>query len=164
MGHIFKDSLTRLFLGVVLIHTVVFANDREMYLAATGPTPLRFRFETERLDAEKALPPLRMEDPKPVVPSTNAEPIAVEQNAETSAAAAPVEYTLQGATNVQAVESAPISEAPPKLNQMNSVSPQMLLRYFTKGGTNEVLIPYPVEFTPPVPVRSSGSSAQYISD
>ena len=163
MGHLFKNTLTRLFLGVILIHTVVFADDREMYLAATGPTPLRFRLETERLDPEKALPPLRMEDPKPAVPSTNAEPIAVERTAETPATAAPVEYTLQGATNVQEIESPPMSEAP-KLNQMNSVSPQMLLRYFTKGGTNEVLIPYPVEFTPPVPVRSSGSSAQYISD
>jgi hypothetical protein len=44
------------------------------------------------------------------------------------------------------------------------ITPQMLIRYFNQG-TNEVIVPASVEFTPPVPKSAAGgSSATYISN
>jgi hypothetical protein len=44
------------------------------------------------------------------------------------------------------------------------ITPQMLIRYFNQG-TNEVIVPASVEFTPPTPkTAAGGSSATYISN
>ena len=150
----------------LLVGTGMFAADRDMYLAAAGPTPLRFRWDLPQLDPARLLPPLQMSDK---VAATNAAPQTVTETQK------PVDFQSEAhevpaiangdtmTTVPQTAMSFAAEEAKTKPNVVNQISPQILLRYFSGNGTNEVLVPYPVDFTPPVPTRTGDSSATYIS-
>ena len=160
--------LSRAVYGALLLGTAagasMLASDREKYLAAAGPTPIRLLSEAPRLDPMKALPRLRMSDaveslkaPEPTQPGAReagANAIGAPQEQSRTSTEVTLLQPLPAMTNN---ETAPIQEPAPQ------VSPQMLLRYFSSGGTNEVLVPYAVDFTPPVPRRSGDSKAVYIS-
>ena len=166
-------GLTIFVYSALAICTAVIGESRDPYLAAGGPTPLRFRLEVARLDPAKALPPLGMGDRVAPVATTNAAPTTVTEppvgKSETS------ESLIDPAMIVGAVEEAVVSENVPANtttfpeqkpgggSSSGGISPQMLLRYF-QGGTNEVLVPYSVDFTPPVPEKGARSSATYISE
>jgi hypothetical protein len=98
---------------------------------------------------------------------------ATNPGAESSAEAAPEGTNDETIAPDPAVE--PVAEVPQQNLQTltndeqnrtpaGTIALQTLLRYFTRNGTNEVLIPFDVGFTPPVPSRSGGSSATYISE
>jgi hypothetical protein len=137
------------------------ASDREKYLAAAGPTPIRLLIEAPRLNPMKALPRLRM--------SSAIEPVKAVQTIEASTreqVAGRIDVVTEPATansEMNLIEPATNNETAPKQGPAAQVSPQMLLRYFSRSGTNEVLVPYSVDFTPPVPRRSGDSKAVYIS-
>ena len=141
----------------------MFASDREKYLAAAGPTPIRILAEAPRLDPMKALPRLRMFDAEQVKVAETPQVPAKEQ------AVNPVAVPNDGSSiNIQMVPTQPLppmtnNESEPSQEPAPQVSPQMLLRYFTRGGTNEVLVPYTVDFTPPMPRQNGDSKAVYIS-
>ena len=144
-----------------------FATDRDMYLAAAGPTPLRFQWDLPRLDPARLLPPLQMSDN---VAATNTPAGLTAQSApEIRKPVSIDEAQIVGTPNDGNVEMtsiepvSPTADAQTQQNPPNQISPQMLLRYFGRNGTNEVLVPYSVDFTPPVPRRTGDSSAVYIS-
>ena len=171
--HFYKFILRRFLTGALAVCTGVIANSRDEYLAAAGPTPLRFRLEVARLDPAKALPPLKMGNEA----STNAMVITNTVSAELPGNAAPgPDGSVSGSNTITVPEGAPTTPEEPiyanaslqpmqpqSNSQMNPISPQMLLRYF-RNGTNEVLVPYTVDFTPPVRESHGESSAIYISE
>ena len=157
--------LSRVVLGALLLGmtagVTTRASDREKYLAAAGPTPIRLLIEAPRLDPMKALPRLRM--------SNAVEPVKAVQTTEGSVKEQVVGPPLAVNSEMNLIEPfeplppATTNETAPKQEPTAQVSPQMLLRYFSRNGTNEVLVPYSVDFTPPVPRRSGDSKAVYIS-
>jgi hypothetical protein len=170
----FKNvGLTSSVIIALVISTAVIGGSRDQYLAAAGPTPLRFRLEVPRLDPAKALPPLGMgERPAPLA-NTNAEPVAVAEPPVTNDEGVetmlePVK-TIESEANSGAVANLrPETQGWPDQNAgyesgSSMVAPQMLLRYF-QGGTNEVLVPFSVDFTPPVRTERRESSAIYKSE
>jgi hypothetical protein len=146
--------------------TGVTAGNRDKYLAAAGPLPLRFRAETPEFNPEWILGPLKMSDE----PSTNKPPEEVGAKEASSSAAEPgTNLVTEHSEHVDMVmldPRGPASEALPAKEPGSGapMSPQMLLRYFGRNGTNEVLVPYPLEFTPPVPTRTAESTAVYVSE
>jgi hypothetical protein len=167
VGTIFKIKFAALFL---LISTGVLATDRDMYLATAGPTPLRFQWDLPQLDPARLLPALPMSD---AGAATNASAAVVPQSAPeaqkpttTSNEAQEVTTDANGNVDMTALEPgmpANNNEGISQQNVAHQISPQVLLRYFSRNGTNEVLVPYSVDFTPPVPSRTGDSSATYIS-
>ena len=159
--------LSRLNLGALLLgfaaSVSMFASDREKYLAAAGPTPIRLLAEAPRLDPMKALPRLRMFDAEQVKVAERPQVPVKEQ------AVNPVAVPTDGSSiNIEIAPNQPLppmtnNESEPKQEPAAQLSPQMLLRYFTRGGTNEVLVPYTVDFTPPMPRQNGDSKAVYIS-
>jgi hypothetical protein len=166
-------KLTKIKSALLLVATLGFcagvtAGNRDKYLPAAGPVPLRFRAETPEFNPEWILGPLQMSD----APVTNQPPEKVETKETSSAAKQP------GTVNEVSSESEPLETLDPRGPAMSTdvslrpqttasaapMSPQMLLRYFSRNGTNEVLVPYPLEFTPPVPTRTAESTAVYISE
>lgn len=176
VGSFFNFNLARLAIfvvGALVVCTGTLADSRDKYLAAAGPTPVRFQWDVPRLDPAKALPPLQMSD---VVAASSAPGAPAEvfgPELPTSPAPEPdqlvvsdedePEQNLAPVTNVEPIFE-PNIEPVPKQNGASGISPQMLLRYFGRNGTNEVLVPYSVDFTPPVRPSGSGSSAVYISE
>lgn len=166
MRTIFKIKFAAVLL---LIGTGALATDGDMYLAVAGPTPLRFQWELPQLDPARLLPPLQMSD---AGTPTNAPAVVVPQSASEAHKPATTnnegqELTPHANGNVDMTALEPLmpaanSEATPQ-NVANQISPQVLLRYFSRNGTNEVLVPYSVDFTPPVPPRTGDSSATYMS-
>jgi hypothetical protein len=148
----------------------VTANNRDKYLPAAGPVPLRFRAETPEFNPEWILGPLQMSD----AAVTNKPPENVEPKENISAATenGPANQVSEASEQIEIARFEP-SEAKvdglalPKESARNSagpISPQMFLKYFSRNGTNEVLVPYPLEFTPPVPTRTAESTAVYVSE
>jgi hypothetical protein len=173
MGPFKKYKLTRCLMGVLLICSGMVVHSRDQYLAAAGPTPLRFQLEVLRLDPAKALPPLSMGDQVTATNTNNATKVI---NAETTSLTPPAEHLPSGTQTTLSPNnpSAPVDESnnaisnweplPEQANTGSGIaSPQMLLRYF-RGGTNEVVVPYSVDFTPPVRDHRTDSSAEYISE
>lgn len=161
----FKIRSVALFL---VIGTGVLATGGDRYLATAGPTPLRFQWDLPQLDPARLLPPLPMSD---AIAATNTPAASVPQSASEALksgtgneapAVATDNYGNVDMTSLEPILTATDGETPPQ-NTVNQISPQMLLRYFSRNGTNEVLVPYSVDFTPPVPRRTGDSSAQYIS-
>lgn len=166
MSSIFKIKAAVLYL---VVGTGMFAADRDMYLAAAGPTPLRFQWDLPQLDPARLLPPLQMSDK---VAGTNAAPQTVTESRKPVDFQSEAHEPREGPVNANqdAVMTVPEMSMPvaaeaaeTKPNGVNQISPQVLLRYFSRNGTNEVLVPYSVDFTPPVPARTGDSSAIYIS-
>ena len=156
-------SLGVLLLGVGASASLL-ASDGDKYLAAAGPTPIRLLAEVPRLDPMKALPRLRMSDAVQIAKATETIQLPVKEQAVSAVSA----QANESPTNIEIVPTQPLppmtnNEMEPKPESAPQVSPQMLLRYFSRGGTNEVLVPYPVDFTPPMPRSSEGSKAVYIS-
>ena len=167
---LFKKLTIFVCCGLVICTAVV---GRDQYLAAAGPTPLRFRLEVARLDPAKALPRLDMGDRVVPVTTTNmaaatvTEPPVVASEGSETMINQPIVAGAGEETAVSENLTANTTTSPEqKLNAGSgsaAISPQMLLRYF-RGGTNEVLVPYSVDFTPPVPEKGARSSAIYISE
>ena len=162
VGSISKINLVSRLIGALLVSAGTFAGDN--YLAAIGPAPIRFREAKPEYDPAKVLPPLKMAD----APATNvvetvtqSEPIV--RPAETTPVATEPTATPQPPAAVP-VEIAPQPQPgmPESRTESNQMTPQMLLRYFSKDGSREVFVPAPLEFTPP-PSSGTRSSAVYNS-
>jgi hypothetical protein len=164
------NRVRRLIIAALLASAGTLAGEKQNYLAAIGPAPIRFHVARPEYDPAKVLPPLKMAD----APATNAvesvtppEPIG-DKRMETPAVAteqavapgAAVSAPMESTSQPQAQTTTP--ESRPEPSQM---TPQMLLRYFSKDGTREIFVPVPLEFTPPPPATGNGSrsSAVYIS-
>src|SRR5688500_1679176 len=169
VGSFLNFNLARLIAGAIVVCTGAVANNWDGYLAAAGPTPIRLQWEVPRLDPAKALPPLQMSDAM----ATGGGPEATAEVLGPERPASPVpepEQLVANGENEPAQNVTPITriepnlEPAPKQNEASEILPQMLLRYFGRNGTNEVLVPYSVDFTPPVRSPGSGSSATYISE
>ena len=165
MSSFFNIRFAALFL---VIGTGVLATGGDRYLATAGPTPLRFQWDLPQLDPARLLPPLPMSDAiaatnTPGVPQSASEALKSVPAGNEAQAVATDNYGNVDMTSLEPILPATDSETPPPQNTVNQISPQMLLRYFSRNGTNEVLVPYSVDFTPPVPTRTGNSSAQYIS-
>ena len=172
IGRLLKQTLPALLCSAVTLCTTVTADNRDKYLPAAGPTPLRFAVEMPEFNPAWLLPALDMgeakattkaaEEPKPTseVKNEGAQHPAVEPEKPIEVPNASIVGTTDPIQPNAAIEP-PKTEIP-----IGPVSSQMLLRYFSRGGTNEILVPYNVEFTPPVKNGGpgSGSSAIYISE
>jgi hypothetical protein len=161
------NQVRRLIISALLMCAGTVAGEKHKYLAVAGPTPLRFRVATLQYDPGKVLPPLKMADApitNTVETVTASEPSAskpVEPPAVTSEPAAPV-HTAPVMPQVSTPTPEP--NTPEARSESSQMTPQMLLRYFNKDGTREVVVPTTVEFTPPPPASSgSRSSAVYTS-
>src|SRR5687768_10859022 len=130
-----RVSLGTLLLGITA-SVSIFASDREKYLAAVGPTPIRLLSEAPRLDPMKALPRLRMFDAEQVK-VTGTPQVPVKEQAVNPVAAP----TDGSSINIEIGPTQPVTpmtnnESDPRQEPAQQFSPQMLLRYFTRGGTN----------------------------
>jgi hypothetical protein len=131
----------------------VFGSTDPGYLPLVGPAALRFRaaiatttnvailVQPETTEAESAL--IRPETLDPLNAATNEAAVVVEKPAL-----------------VNPLQPIPMEASPPG----EVISPQMLLKYFTKStnaaGTR-VLGPMPMNFTPPPPSQAPPSKATY---
>jgi hypothetical protein len=121
------------------------------YLPGVGPTPLRFRPLPTARNAQAVLPPLATTDQ-----STNA-PTELPENLQTNS---PVPDWSDPAFFI-GPELPPVLTNAPAAPQI--MVPQMLMRFFGPATNQETIISAPVEFMPPGPPISRGSSATYIS-
>jgi hypothetical protein len=163
-------------LGATLVCAGVLAGNNGNYLAAMGPSPLRFRAAAPVYDAGMVLPALDMgyATETNVVEKLPTATRVTEMNEGTgftpveTESPQPVTKSTPppGATSVPETYN---SEVKPAQSQ---ITPQMLLRYFKQNGTTdggtgaskEVMMP--MEFTPPAPAAGttpSKSSATYLS-
>jgi hypothetical protein len=164
VGNLTKIKSALLLVAMFGVCAGVTAGNRDKYLPAAGPVPLRFRAETPEFNPEWILGPLPMSD----APVTNQPPDKVEAK-ETSLPATEAgnvvsddsEHVLDPRGLAMSTD---LTLRPQAVGSAAPLSPQMLLRYFRGNGTNEVLVPYPLEFTPPVPTRTAESTAIYISE
>lgn len=162
-------------LGVALAGINLWAGGG-VYLATVGPTPIRFRPVVPQYDPAKVLKPLDMGNN---APSETVEPVATskakseEVNAIEAPTAGTTELSSPSAETTQlpppetiVITPEPQAHSPEVKPGQSQITPQMLLRYFTKDGSQnggkEVLVPVPVEFTPPAPSPNK-SSAIYLS-
>ena len=167
VGNLTKIKSALLLVVMVGFVAEVTAGNRDKYLPAAGPVPLRFRAETPEFNPEWILGPLQMSD----APLTNQPPEKVEAKETSSVGieAGSVNEVSDGSEQVTLDARGPamatnVSLRPQATSLAAPISPQMLLRYFSGNGTNEVLVPYPLEFTPPVPTRTAESTAIYVSE
>jgi hypothetical protein len=135
--------------GSLLFVSTILAGDG--YMSVVGPKPLRFAIPAQRLDPEKVLPPLKMEDEQPIESSTASE------------ASAPRGSSGAEENGSIVIESSPASSEPLILGAQKVLTPEHLVQYFTPGRRNETVISTQVEFTPPAPASSRSSTATYIS-
>src|SRR5262245_44384036 len=125
------------------------------YLARIGPTPLRFR-SAVRENPAATLPPLQIPDESPnLLVDENDEGEPQQENPEQK------QSVLAPLPDLSAVPQSAVTNAPPALQ--GTMVPQMLLQYFNYATNHGAFISAPVEFTPPGPPITRGSSATYIS-
>jgi hypothetical protein len=166
VGNLTKIKSALLLIAALGFCAGVTAGNRDKYLPAAGPVPLRFRAETPEFNPEWILGPLQMSD----APVTNQPPEKVEAKETSSAETGTVNEVSDDRERVETLDprgpamATDVSLRPQTTASAAPMSPQMLLRYFGRNGTNEVLVPYPLEFTPPVPRRTAESTAVYISE
>lgn len=176
-------SLTKRLIGPVLALSLLWpsalAGNRNMYLAATGPAPLRFAATLAQYNPARVLPLLDLGDaPKTnVVETTRSTEMTLDTSSllEAVPPVPPRENVSMEPVSIPAEQPiiTPEGSIPPEVKPGQSqITPQMLLRYFnrdgTQAGSKEVVVPMPVEFTPPGPVNSPAtpankSSALYLS-
>lgn len=176
----------------ILVVTLVALNAtaaRRDYLPVLGPTPVRFRAAVDS-SVRASLPPLAMHDvvetntvvqPPPAVTPASAPVAAAPIATQTPATVSPASPTTpQAEAPTGPLEPAILDSTPPP-NQntspipafvfpgngpVNTVSPQMLVPYFTQqNGTNgpKTVVVAPVQFTPPVPNIPLSSTATYLT-
>jgi hypothetical protein len=155
-----------LILGTCLICAGAVAGEKHDYLAMVGPAPLRFQAATVQYDPGNVLPPLKMSDtPATNVVETVTKPAQVLVPTPETTPVLPEHTTppeLPTRPPVESTVPTPPSAASSETRPDSQMTPQMLLRYFSKDGSREVLVPTGVEFTPPPP-SSGRSSATYSS-
>ena len=165
VGNLTKIKSALLLLAALGFCAGATAGNRDKYLPAAGPAPLRFRAETPEFNPEWILGPLQMSD----APVTNTPPEKVELK-EASKETGSMNEVSDDSEHVVTLDprgpamSTDLSLRPQTTASAAPMSPQLLLRYFGGNGTNEVLVPYPLEFTPPVPTRTAESTAIYVSE
>jgi hypothetical protein len=117
------------------------------YLPCIGPASLRFRPVPAPVTNQFVLP----------APEPLPEPAAIAPKPEIPTPPAPVIVPPEPAAVTNQVSSAPAGSPPPD----EVVSPQMLLRYFSKStnGTSSGIIA-PMDFTPPKAVDPASSSSK----
>ena len=131
------------------------------YLPAVGPVPLRFRPTPPPAEAlvQMPLPPPDPPSPAPDIPS----PLSAAANTATNKtppAASP--------SSVPVIATATNGPAQPDANPSGSeprISPQMLLRYFsrsTNGAAGGMMAP--VDFAPPAAATPPSSTATYSTE
>src|SRR5438105_5903916 len=111
--------------GIGAMAAISFGAKPVGYLARIGPAPLRFQSPCKGMEMTVALPPLVMSDP----PATNQVTTTNEQVI--------VEAPVQPAQ--------PLVVAPPPVAAEPAFTPQMLLQFFNRNGTNQeptVVMPY----------------------
>jgi hypothetical protein len=116
-------------IGMTALAAISFGGKPIGYLARIGPAPLRYQPPAKGPEVTVALPPLAMSDP----PAPAHEVITN----ETATVEAPVQ-----AAPAPSPAPAPVAEP--------AFTPQMLLQYFNRTGTNQepsLVVPY--QFTPP---------------
>jgi hypothetical protein len=170
-GSFFRHRLIRWILCALAVTATGVAGNRDKYLAAAGPTPLRFQREVPQFNPAWLLPELDMGDEKPAQTTKSAEATETAPPANTNTGAAADQQVQPETQNTIPEEivlpaTQPLANSEPiqKQSSTGPLSSQALLRFFTRNGTNEVLVPYDIEFTPPVPGRTTGSSAVYVSE
>jgi len=119
-------------IGFAALAAISFGAKPVGYLARIGPAPLRFQAPAKGPDQMVALPPLVMSDPPPA--------------------------THEVMTNESVTVEAPVQPTPPPLVVTSppprvepEFTPQMLLPFFNRNGTNQepsVFVPF--QFSPPV--------------
>ena len=161
-------------IALLAICSGVCACDRDKYLAAAGPKPLRFASEVSEYNPAWLLPKLDMgglaavdvtatekliDKPAEATPEPPAEAETLKSNdvPETNTDPRP-EHAAELS------QPLPADVVPSENSGIAPLSAQTLLRFFTGKGTNEVVVPYDLEFTPPVRPAGKGSSAEYISE
>jgi hypothetical protein len=117
-------------LGFTALAAISFGAKPVGYLARIGPAPLRFQAPAKAPDVTVALPPLVMCDPPPEKHEvTTTEPVTVE--------------TPEPAPT-------PIVVASPAARVEPEFTPQMLMQFFHRTGTNnEPSVVMPFQFIPP---------------
>ena len=136
---------------LTLLGASVFGSANPGYLPVVGPAPVRFRAVFAPATNFAVLPP-------PVI--AESEPVLVKPDTLNP---------LNTTTNVQppAAEEAPPANALPYSPMENSapgevISPQMLLKYFTKNTNHSgASLIGPMNFTPPQPTQPASSTATY---
>jgi hypothetical protein len=124
------------------------------YLAANGPTPLRFQTKVEPGLPRVALPPLPEPEVKldlPPVPEAQAAPVK------------PADATMPAPVALLPVDPVVVPIAPPG----EMVTPEALLKFFSRKSTNgsSMSLIAPIGFQPPVPLAPPPSSkATYKSE
>jgi len=134
------------------------------YLPQTGPSPLKFQDTPMRFDPAAVLPPLKMSD-QPSRTNTTAVSQSSTNLNDGFEVLSPAEPEPQTTTVSSSVNPSPIPDLlsnPPQGN--GEVTPQLLLRYFNKSGSQETLVTPQIPFTPPPPLSLRGSSATYSSE
>lgn len=142
------------------------------YLSVLGPTPVRFC--PAPIVTPAPLPPLVMEDPKEIEPSSS--PVATESATPDWSMVAPPIYDplkfSQAPTPPRRWEphnflyyTDPSTTAASQTNTAPLISPELLMQFFTDpAGTNRaVAVPVPMNFSPASPPVPS-SSARYFSN
>jgi hypothetical protein len=123
-------------IGCAALAAIAFGGDHSGYLPRIGPAPLRFQPPSKGPEITVTLPPLAMSDPP----------------------APPPEHEVIITNDTVTVEEAPETEPAPTTQQPAVVvepafTPQMLLQFFNRKGTNangnesSVILPY--QFLPP---------------
>lgn len=115
-------------IGLTALTAMSFGGNPNGYLTRVGPAPLRFQAPPKGPEVTVALPPLAMSDPP-----------------------APAhEVTTNETVIVEAPKQAPTPPPQPVAVAEPAFTPQMLLQFFNRSGTNQepsVIVPY--QFTPP---------------
>ena len=122
------------------------------YLPKVGPTALRFQARSAVADVTAVLPPLQMEDVKPVEQDSDAEFIGPQLPEDPG----PQERDM---VEIESFPGTALEPAPPDVQgqpetQQVPLTPQVFMRFFNQSGRRETVVEAPVEFTPPTP-RSS---------
>jgi hypothetical protein len=154
--------------ATILICASARAGENCNYLAVIGPAAVRFSVAMPQYDPAKVLPPLKMSDAPAAnlvenvtrpVEQVAPQPVETKTNAQEQTSASEV---TPPAASVESTPAPIVMPAEPKA-EASQMTPQMLLRYFNREGTKEVIVPNAVEFTPPAPASTGRSSAVYSS-
>src|SRR5687768_12800913 len=141
LSPLLKHNLALWFCSAVTACTAINAGNRDPYLAASGPTPLRFALEIPEFNPAWLLPELDMGDGKNVKKAADEAKVEAEVKSEPSAQTVvepekPIEVPEPVSENPSEPTQPLANIEPPKTEtSAGPISPQMLLRYFSRGGT-----------------------------
>lgn len=142
-------------------------------LAAVGPEPLRFQKPV--VLASLVLPPLAMRDPAPPLPVPQPAPAPATNAAPAPVSAPPLAVAPTNDTPVTVVPTndTPVTVVPPTVialvpapdtNAPVILSPQLLLQFFQRIGTNRATsIIEPLDFRPADPPPLPSSTSTYLT-